>query len=245
MQYTQAADSILGVIPLSYLTAELRQEILDACRILTHFRMVEAFGHVSTRLPGGEHIAITPRIALALVQPEDIAVLRLDGEQVEGRTPKPLESAMHLAVYRRRPDVQALCRAHPRHVAAFAAAAEPLRCAHGFGANLGAVVPVTPEPVLVVSEAQADLMAETLGAGDAVIVRSSGMLAVGQSVPHAVVRALWLEEMAEVELLARAGGLRPAYFTPEQVTFRRGTDEVHEPVRAWDYYRAVALGELP
>jgi ribulose-5-phosphate 4-epimerase/fuculose-1-phosphate aldolase len=230
---------------LSYLPPQLRQEILDACRVLTHFRMVEAFGHVSARLPDGEHIAITPRIALALVEPEDIAVLTLDGQQVEGRTPRPLESAMHLAVYRKRPDAQALCRAHPRHVAAFAAAAEPLRCAHGFGANLGAVVPVSPDPVLVVSEAQAEVMAEALGTGDAVIVRSSGMIAVGQSVPDAVVRALFLEEMAEVELLARSGGLRPAYFTPEQVAFRRGSDEVHEPVRAWDYYRAVALGALP
>ena len=164
---------------MSYLPPQLRQEMLDACRVLTHFRMVEAFGHVSTRLPDGEHIAITPRLALALVQAEDIAVLGLDGQQVEGRTPQPLEAAMHLAVYRRRPDAQALCRAHPRHVAALAAAAEPLRCAHGFGANLGPVVPVSPDPVLIVTEEQAERMVEALGAGDAVIIRSSGMLVVG------------------------------------------------------------------
>ena len=34
---------------------------------------------------------------------------------------------MHLAVYRRRPQVMAIARGHPRHVAAYACAAEPLK----------------------------------------------------------------------------------------------------------------------
>ncbi len=223
---------------------QLRQEILDACRVLMHFRMVEGFGHVSARLPDEDHIAITPRTALALVRPEDLVVLDLAGRQVESSARPPLETPMHLAVYQRRSDVQAICRAHPRHVAAFAAAAEPLRCAHGFGANLGAEVPVFPEPVLVDTPQLGERMADALGQADAVIVRSSGMLAVGQSVPDAVVRALFLEEMAAVELLARGGGLRPAYLTRAQVAFRRGSDQAHEPLRAWEFYRATALGEV-
>ena len=230
---------------MSKLPAPLRREILDACKVLTHFHMVEGFGHVSARLPDGERIAVTPRTALALVKAEDIVELTIDGRQVGGNGRPPLETPMHLAVYRRRPEVQAICRAHPRHVAAFASAVEPLRCSHGFGASLGAIVPVFDEPVLIDSPELGGRVAEVLASGDGVILRGNGMLAVGQSVPDAVVRALFMEEMAEIDLMARGASLEPAYMTPEQVILRRGTDLPHEPVRAWEFYRAVALGEAP
>ena len=46
---------------------ELRAEVLTACRVLTRFRIVEGFGHVSARIPGADRILITPRKALGLV----------------------------------------------------------------------------------------------------------------------------------------------------------------------------------
>ena len=79
----------------------------------------------------------------------------------------------------------------------------------------------------------------------AVILHSNGMLAVGQSVPHASVQALFLEETAELQLKARAAGLEPQYYTPENAARRHGDDSVHEPVRAWDYYLGAAEGRFP
>jgi ribulose-5-phosphate 4-epimerase/fuculose-1-phosphate aldolase len=124
---------------------------------------------------------------------------------------------MHIAVYRRRADVTAIARGHPRHVAAFACAAEPLRVAHGLGANLGATVPAFPEPFLIASAEIAERVADVLGDAQAVILQANGMLAVGQSIPHACVRALLLEETAELQALARAAGLSPRLLSPEEV----------------------------
>ena len=70
------------------------------------------------------------------------------------------------------------------------------------------------------------------------------MLAVGQSVTHACVRALLLEETAELQILARAADLSPRFLSPEAVARRRGDDPVHEPIRAWEYYLAVAEGRI-
>jgi ribulose-5-phosphate 4-epimerase/fuculose-1-phosphate aldolase len=70
------------------------------------------------------------------------------------------------------------------------------------------------------------------------------MLAVGQSVPHACVQALFLEETAQVQLMAQAAGLTPRYYSAEEAARRHGDDRVHEPLRAWDYYVAVAQGKL-
>jgi ribulose-5-phosphate 4-epimerase/fuculose-1-phosphate aldolase len=221
---------------------ELRAEIIVASRVLSYFRIVEGFGHVSARVTGSERILITPRRALGLVTEPELVEVDRDGRQVAGEGSPPLEAPMHLAVYRRRPDVIAIARGHPRHVAAYACAAEPLHIAHGLGANLGAIVPAFAEPFLIANSEIAERVADALGEAQAIILQANGMLAVGQSVPHACVRALFLEETAELQILARAAGLSPGFLSPEEVARRRGDDPVHEPIRAWEYYVAVADG---
>jgi ribulose-5-phosphate 4-epimerase/fuculose-1-phosphate aldolase len=224
-------------------SSELRNEIVTACKVLTHFRIVEGFGHVSARI-GNDRVMITPRRALGLVTESELVELDLDGKQVAGEGRPPLEVPMHLAVYRRRPDVMAIARGHPRHVAAYACAGEPMRVAHGFGANLGAAVPVFGQPYLITAGEMADGVADALGGGEAVILQSNGMLAVGQSVPHACVQALFLEETAELQLAALGAGLTPKFYTAQGAARRHGDDRVHEPVRAWEYYVAVAEGRV-
>jgi len=224
-------------------TPELRAEVLAACRVLTFFRIVEAFGHVSARV-GAERVLITPRRALGLVTEAELVELDLDGRQVAGEGRPPLEAPMHLAVYRRTPGVMAIVRGHPRHVAAYACAGTPLKVAHGFGANLGAEVPVFGEPYLVTAGDMADGVATALGGGEAVILQGNGMLAVGETVPHACVRALFLEETAELQLRAQAAGLTPKVYSAQGAARRNGDDRVHEPVRAWEYYVAAAEGRI-
>jgi ribulose-5-phosphate 4-epimerase/fuculose-1-phosphate aldolase len=222
----------------------LRAEVLTGCRVLTHFRIVEGFGHISARIPGTDRILITPRRALGLASERELIELDLEGRQVAGEGRPPLEVPMHLAVYRRRPEVMAVARGHPRYVAAYACAGESLRVAHGFGANLGPVVPVFAQPFLVASAEMGEALADALGDAQAVILQSNGMLAVGQSVPHACVHALFLEETAELQLLAQGAGLSPRFYSPEGAARRHGDDRVHEPVRAWEYYVAEADGKL-
>lgn len=225
-------------------SAELRAEVLTACRVLSHFRIVEGFGHVSARISGTDRILFTPRRALGLVTESELLEIDLDGVKHAGAGSPALEIAMHLAVFRRRPDVMAIARGHPRHVAAYACCAEPLKVAHGFGANLGAVVPVFKQPYLVTSREMGEAVADALGDGAAVILQASGMLAVGPSVPRACVQALFLEETAELQLMALGAGFTPRFYTPDGAARRHGDDAVHEPIRAWEYYVAAAEGTL-
>jgi ribulose-5-phosphate 4-epimerase/fuculose-1-phosphate aldolase len=225
-------------------SAELRAEVVTACRVLTHFRIVEGFGHIAVRLAEAQRMLITPRRALGLVSEAELVELEFDGRQVAGEGRPPLEFPMHLAVFRRRPDVMATARGHPRHVAAYACSAEPLRIAHGFGANLGHVVRVFAQPFLVANADMGEGVADALGDSEAVILQSNGMLAVGQSVAHACVQALFLEETCEMQLMAQAAGFAPRYFSAEGAARRHGDDRVHEPIRAWEYYVAAAAGKF-
>lgn len=222
----------------------LREEMLAACRVLTHFRIVEGFGHVSARIGGSERLLMTPRHALGLVTEAELIEIDLEGHQWAGDGTPPLELSMHLAIYRRRADVKAIVRGHPRHIAAYACAGEPLLIAHGFGANLGHEVPVVGEPYLVTTAEIGDAVVEALADGQAAILRANGMLAVGQSVPHACVQALFLEETAEVQLLAQAAGMKPRFYSAQEAARRHGDDPGLEPLRAWEYYRAVAEAKI-
>ncbi len=225
---------------------EQRAEIVTACRVLTYFRIVEGFGHISARVAGSDRIIMTPRRALGLVTADELVELDQHGNQVAGHVGRPaLEAIMHVAVYRRRSDVAAIARGHPRNVAAYAAAGMPLEVAHGFGANLGPLVGVTTMPYLVHSPEHAEQVADALGAdAQAVILRANGMLAVGQSVPHACVQALFLEETAELQLKALAAGLSLQTYTKQTALRRHGDDRVHEPIRAWEYYVGASEGRF-
>ena len=130
------------------------------------------------------------------------------------------------------------------HVAAFACAGEALKVAHGFGANLGAVVLVFEQPFLVANAEMGDGVADALGDSEAVILQSNGMIAVGQSVAHACVQALFLEETASAHLLAAGAGFTPRSYSPEGAARRHGDDRVHEPIRAWEYYVGVIEGTI-
>jgi hypothetical protein len=67
---------------------------------------------------------------------------------------------------------------------------------------------------------------------------------VGQSIAHACVQALFLEETAELQLKALAAGFAPRFYTPEGAARRHGDDRVHEPIRAWEYYVGAAEGKF-
>ena len=58
--------------------------------------------------------------------PEDMVITDLDGRKLSGGRNPSSELAMHLLIYRLRPDVNAVCHAHPTVATGYAAAGIPL-----------------------------------------------------------------------------------------------------------------------
>ncbi len=214
--------------------APTRQDVIRVCRVLDGMGLVEGFGHVSARLPDG-NVLITPARGLRLVAESELLIFNLRGELVAGAgTPAPLERWMHLAVYRARPDVNAICRTHSRYAAALGTADMPIQTAHGFGGMLGLRVSVHPERDLITDDAMGRAVAATLGEGAAVLLRGNGALVTGATLQQACVRAIYLEEAAFMQVAAGGlGGTIP--FTPEELARRARWYEA-ETARAWEYY---------
>lgn len=217
---------------------QIKEDILTACKILDSEGLVKGFGHMSARLPGAEGtIFITPRKALRLVKrPSDIALIDQEGKVVEGKAGPPLEFHMHLAVYRARPEVNAICRVHSPYTYIFGILERPVRAVHGWSAMLGEVVSVHPNSHLVTTSESGRRVAEALGGGECLILRGNGSLSVGASVHEACVKSLFLEESAQLLYRALQIG-EPVYTTGEDQKRRAGVDE-QEYIRAWNYFKS-------
>lgn len=216
---------------------KIAEDVVKASRILIKRGICEAFGHVSARLPDSDRFLITPSLSLALVRgPEDLVEMNLKGEKVEGKNRQPYEVWLHTCLYRARPDVGGIARTHSFTTSAFAIAGEPVRPVHDFGSALLGETPVFQDPKLIEDEEIGTRLAGFLGKGTGALLRGNGTAIVGKDVPEAVVRAIYLEESAMLQLKAKQIG-QPIYFTSKEIQ-ERSVDALKSPhvLRAWQHY---------
>jgi ribulose-5-phosphate 4-epimerase/fuculose-1-phosphate aldolase len=105
-----------------------RQQIVDAARRLAaRGHLVATGGNLSVRLPGRPAMAITPsNLDYQVMAADDVCVLGLGLEVVEGARPPSVESSLHAAIYRERPDVQAVIHTHQPYASALALIDRPI-----------------------------------------------------------------------------------------------------------------------
>lgn len=83
-------------------------------------------GNISVRLDSRRILTSPTGISKGMMTPDDIVITDLERNKLSGRLSPSSEIAMHLLIYRRRPDVSAICHAHPPTATGYAAAGLPL-----------------------------------------------------------------------------------------------------------------------
>ncbi len=169
--------------------AAAADEVATIARMLASAGLVEGFGHVSART--GEGFVITSTAPLGAMRPADIAP--------PGSPDRPLETPLHAAVYRARPDVGAICRTHSPAAAAWGARGVVPPLVHGLGGLSGRIA-TGPDTDLVDSDARGDAAAAALGDADILLPRANGAVCTGANLRVATVRAWFLEQRARVAL---------------------------------------------
>ncbi|MYU11416.1 class II aldolase/adducin family protein [Streptomyces sp. SID8361] len=204
-----------------------RELIALGCRILA-FRGLAAdiLGHISLRRDDG---ALYLRCrgpherGLLLTEPSDVHPVPLDGEPAPPDGYRvPNELPIHREILRTRPDVAAVVHVHPPHVVAADLAGLPLRPivgAYDIPAMRMALdgIPVYPRAVLVTRADLGQEVAEALADRPVAILRGHGIVATGDSVQQAVVRALSVESLAMMTLRSAAGPALPPPLPPEDI----------------------------
>jgi ribulose-5-phosphate 4-epimerase/fuculose-1-phosphate aldolase len=218
----------------------LRKDIISACRILTHKKLVEGFGHVSARIPGSDFFLMTPRIGLALVRESQLLTINLKGEIIQGNQPAPSETWLHTAIMRAKPAINAITRIHARAANMFSVTDRKLEPVHNHGSFFTGGVPVFPKPDLITTEKLGEEVVQALGGGCAVLLRGNGQITVGRTIPEAVMMAIYLEEAAEILYGALQIGT-PVPLTADESAKRQV--EALPPVdleRAWNFFKKAA-----
>ncbi|MGB2696113.1 MAG: class II aldolase/adducin family protein [Dehalococcoidia bacterium] len=190
---------------------EVRRSIQEAClRLEAQDLVAEASGNVSVRLPsedGRELIAITPsQVPYRLLRPEQVLVIDLEGNVIDGDGRPSSEKATHLAAYRARADVGAAIHSHSVYASALAVAGldiPPLLDEQVVA--LGGGVRVA-EWGMSASEDLGRKAVEALGLRQAVLLRSHGVLGVGRTLDEVVNVVAMVERVARIYTLARQLG---------------------------------------
>ncbi|HWP60873.1 MAG TPA: class II aldolase/adducin family protein [Candidatus Acidoferrales bacterium] len=197
---------------------DLRKQVALSCRILGARGVTKgSFGHVSVRIPGTDRILIKAKgpdeEALEFARERDIITIDLDGKVLEA--PKgldsPNETAMHLAVYRKRPEVQSVIHTHPDWVVALTACDKPLLPIYAAYNPPGLRlliegIPVYQRSVTIVDDELGEDFMRAMGDKKVCLLTGHGMTTAGSSVEEATLISLNVFELARMNYLAYAIG---------------------------------------
>jgi L-fuculose-phosphate aldolase len=216
--------------------AEHRRDICSVGRWIHDRGYVAATdGNISVRL-GPDRILITPTaMSKGMMAPDDLIVIDLEGQRISGLRKPSSELGMHLLIYRLRPDVNAVCHAHPPTATGYAAAGlpldKPILCELVIG--LGSI-PVARYGTPGTSELGASLEPYVQG-HDAILMANHGVVTYGPDLLTSFLRMETTEHFAQVSLVTERLG---------KTVLLSGAD-LEKLVAARARYDAGAQRELP
>jgi HCOMODA/2-hydroxy-3-carboxy-muconic semialdehyde decarboxylase len=229
------------------------EDLVAANRILAEHGVIDAYGHVSVRSQKDpKRYLLSRSIAPELVTRGDILEYDLDSNPVDARGRESVrERFIHGEIYKARPDVNAVVHNHSPSVVPFSVTAISMRPLFHMAAFVGEGVPnfeirdaQKGSDLLVKTPYLGEALARSLGKSPAALMRGHGSVTVGESLPRAVGRSIYLELSARMQLqaisIAGPGG-KIVYLDDGEV---RASVPAQDYGRAWPMWRAKALAGL-
>lgn len=179
--------------------------------------VVGTWGNLSCRVSRDNAVVITPSgLDYCQVSTRDMVVVDMGGQVLEGERQPSTELALHLAVYRARPDVLCVIHTHSLHAGALAVVRKPVPpILEDMAGMIGGAVPVA-EYAVPGSKPLADSVAQALDKVDAVLLANHGVVGVGRTLEDAFQVCQLVERSAQVYILACAVGI-PVVLADEEV----------------------------
>ncbi len=184
-----------------------REAVLAVAQELNRRGLVEgSSGNVSARVDN-EHVCLTPSsILYDEMVVDDLVIVDLAGEVVEGDKAPTSEKALHLACYRRYPEVGGVIHSHAVFATMFAVARQPIPAAiEEVAVYIGGDVEVC-EYTMTGTDELGEVVAENLAEKGATLLANHGMVTVGDTVEKALRNAALVERTAQIVWGARMLG---------------------------------------
>jgi L-fuculose-phosphate aldolase len=189
---------------MTELERELRVELVKfAKQMITTGLVRGTSGNISARKAGANRCLITPSgVDYDTMKPEELVLVSLDGTWDMAQAKPSVDTPVHLAVYRARPDVAACIHTHSLYAAAFSTVGREIPALITESAGyVGGPVRVM-EYVPPANPDTGDQVAAGLGKDRAVLLPNHGVIAVGETLKKAFGAAMAVEESAHVAFIA-------------------------------------------
>jgi L-fuculose-phosphate aldolase len=186
--------------------SQARKLIVEVGRLLyERSYVVSSDGNVSIRLDENRVLATPTMTCKGRMTEEELAVTDLEGNPLSEKKASS-ELAMHTLIYKMRPDIKAVCHAHPPHGTAFAVA------------GLAIDAPILSEVILTLgcvpltdygtpsTDELTEAMKPFIAHHNALLMANHGAVAYGQDLWQAFDRLETLEHTAKIAILSRALG---------------------------------------
>lgn len=193
---------------------KLKQDVLTAnIQLQTLGLVILTWGNVSQRSNDGKFIAIKPSgVEYNKLNLEDIVVLDLEGNVVEGRLKPSSDTSTHLEIYNAFKDIGSICHTHSTYATAFAQAGKTIDCfgtthADYFYGSVQCTRDLSIEEVKTDYEKNTGkVIVETIKNNSinnikAILARHHGVFTWGKNAVDAVEKAYVLEEIAKMNFL--------------------------------------------
>jgi ribulose-5-phosphate 4-epimerase/fuculose-1-phosphate aldolase len=228
----------------------LVDDLIAANRILAEHGVIDAYGHVSIRSPQDpKRFFLARNIAPETVQAADLLEYGLDGEPLDESRKRDsvTERYIHSEVYRARPEVMAVVHNHSPSVVPFSVTNVPMRALFHMAAFVGEGVPnfeirkvKKGSDLLIRTPELGKALAKTLAAKPAALMRGHGSVVVGENLPRAVGRSVYLEISARMQMQALLLSKKITYFDAAEV---KASNPIQDYKRAWPLWREKALAQ--
>lgn len=222
-----------------------KKKLVEASRILSMEHITEDFGgHISARV--NDHEVLISRYThfegrgMGEVKVEDILRIDLERKILEGDGDLMNEVVIHTEIYRARQDIGSIAHLHPPKCVAVSTVGKDLLPIIIRGVAFRGPVQVLDLGIsLVKTEAQGKIVAQKLGAGNALLLRGHGVVVTGQTIEECTENAINLERMAGVQIDASAMG-SPIPFSAGELE-KKEIQGKRAKYALWKFYRNKLL----
>ncbi len=199
------------------MSERIRQELIEYGNKLVEHNLTKGTGgNLSFFDRATGEVYITPSgIEFGRITPEDIVVLDLEGKVLQGTRKPSSEWAMHLIMYQKRDDIDAVVHAHTTYTTVIALLNEDLPASHYMLAVAGPNVRCAEYATFGTPEL-AENAFQAMRDRKAVILANHGILAGEKTLKRAFNVVEEVEYCAQLHILARSIG-QPVIISPEEM----------------------------
>ena len=215
----------------------MKDQLVDAIRMLERAGYIDHNGHASARRDGGTFYINSGASVRGALTAGDIVTVDLDGALVEGSAKPPLEFHIHSEIYRARPDVHAVMHTHPQWSTFLTMTGVRYKPVYAQGVLLGDM-PVMDSVLSINTKAMGETLVEHLGQRPAVLLKAHGVVVVGADIVECFALAAYVEENAYRQYMAMQIGEPYVFSEAEQKATREKLWSASLFKKTWDHYHS-------